>query len=112
MLAQRLRHRVQVDELIVTQNPITGAQIETWQAFLADEPAEIGPLTASSREQIAANAIQATVNTQIVMRLHPGLKPSMRVVHEGVVYDIHAIVPDRKLRQFVTMLCDEGANDG
>jgi len=111
MLAQRLRHRIVIDQLEISRGP-NGSQIETWTPFLVGEPAEVAPLSQRSRELVAANAVQGIVNTEIVMRWHPGLKPSMRAVHEGIAYDIHAVVPDKKLRQFVTLLCEQGANDG
>jgi SPP1 family predicted phage head-tail adaptor len=111
VLAQRLRHRIEIDELQIDRGP-NGSQREVWIPFLVGEPAEIAPLSQRSREFVAANAIQGVVNTDIVIRWRPGLKPSMRCVHEGRIYDIKAVVPDIKLRQFATLLCEQGATLG
>lgn len=111
MLAQRLRHRIRIDELTIERSA-TGGQREVWVTFDDGVPADLTPLSQRSRELVAANAIQGIVNTEIVMRWQPGLRPSMRAVHEGIEYDIKAIVPDPKLRQWVTMLCEQGANRG
>lgn len=110
MLAQRLRHRVTVQQLTVTLDEDTGAQSEAWTDFLTDEPADIVPM--SGREFVASNALQAGVNTRMTIRHHAGLMARMRVVHEGVYYDIKAILPDPKFRQYATLMCEAGVNEG
>lgn len=114
MLAQRLRHRVDIQALVVTQNTDTGAVYEDWESIRgsADEliPAAIEPL--SGREFLAAASTQSAVTTRITIRERSGLLPSMRVLHQGDLYNIRAILPDPTLRRHIVLLCESGANDG
>lgn len=106
MHAGRLRHRVTVEELLVTQDS-DGNQVEDWAAIAPPLPAEISPL--SGRDLIAAQAAASLVTTRIVMRYRPGFKASMRVLHRDTVYSISAVVPDPESgRRWVTLLCTSG----
>lgn len=94
MQAGRLRHRVTIEEHIVTLDS-DGAQETAWVAIGSPLPAEIVPL--SGRELIAAAAVQSKVSTRIVMRWRPGFEPlqhPMRAVHRGTVYSIEAVIRD------------------
>lgn len=125
--AGRLRHRVTIEELTVsvqdgideTSSSLTdtdpdadGTQAETWgDAYGTMISAEIAPL--SGRELVAADAVQGKVNTRIRLRHRPGLKPSMRVLHRGTVYNVEAVVPDPESGiGWVTLLCSSGVNEG
>jgi SPP1 family predicted phage head-tail adaptor len=117
-IAYRLRHRVDIQEFGVTVDSNTGAVLEGWTTILpeGDEsepilmPAEIMPM--SGREFVAASAIQAGVNTKITIRYMEGIKPAMRVVHEGVFYNIKAVLPDPTLRRHITLMCASGVDEG
>ncbi len=110
MLSSKLRHRIDIQELVIDQDSETGAQIEAWEDILTDEPAEIVPL--SGREFIAADAKQAGVVARMTVRYHPGVKPSMRVIHESSYYQIRAVLPDPTNRRHITLMCEVGVNDG
>lgn len=110
MLAPRLRHRVSVQELVIEQDTETGAQIEVWTDLLTDEPCEIVPL--SGREFVSAQAVQAGVSSRVTIRYYQGIKPSMRVVHDGVYYNIRAVLPDPTLRRWLSLMVEDGYNDG
>lgn len=113
-LAYRLRHRVDVELFTTTQDSETGAVVEEWVSILGSDdaliPAEIMPM--SGKEFVAAASIQANVNTKIVMRWRDDVLPAMRVLHEDVVYNIRAVLPDPSLRRHITLMCESGANDG
>lgn len=116
MLAQRLRHRIDVQALIYTKDETTGRDTEDWQSILssADEllPAEIVPNSGS--EFIAAAAAQARVNTRITMRQDGRITPSMRVWHPATDthYAIRAMLPDPTFRRNVVLMCESGVADG
>jgi SPP1 family predicted phage head-tail adaptor len=115
MLAQQLRHRVDIQALVVKRDPETEEAItEDWESVLGSNeelvPAEIRPL--SGREFIAAQSVQATVTTKITIRERRDLLPTMRVVHQGEVFNIRAILPDPTLRRYQVLMCESGANDG
>lgn len=114
MIAPRLRHRVDIQAYVTTQDSETGTVEEEWESILDSEDvliaAEIMPL--SGREFVAAQTIQAGVTTRITVRWMTGIVPSMRVVHQGEVYNIKAVLPDGTLRRHITLMCDSGVNDG
>lgn len=90
MIAYRLRHRIDIQELTYVIDSNTGARVASWTSILTkSEPASIVPL--SGREFIAAQAVQAGVSTRITIRKLDGLKPAMRIVHNGTFYNILAI---------------------
>lgn len=114
MLTQRLRHRVDIQEFSVSEDSNGESITESWESIRADaEPliaAEVMPL--SGREFVAAQAIQAGVTTRITIRYRASMRPTMRVLHEGSIYNIKAVLPDPKLRKHLTLMCESGVNDG
>lgn len=113
-LPQRLRHRIDIQELITTQDSDTGAVTEAWASILSSDepliPAAVYPL--SGREFVAAEAIQARVSTRITMRYRPGILPTMRVTHGADTYNIRAVLPDPTLRRHINLMCDSGTDNG
>jgi SPP1 family predicted phage head-tail adaptor len=104
--AGQLRRRLLIETPITTQDDY-GAAITTWVPFLTDEPCSIAP--GRGREFLAAAAVQAEITTEIGMRFHSGILPTMRGTDEdGVIYQFHAVLPDatgrRSLRLFVSLL--------
>lgn len=114
MLAQRLRHRVDIQALVVTKDEASGEDVEDWQSIgsSADAliPAEVVPM--SGREFIAATAVQAEVDTRITIRERRDVKPSMRVAFAGTLYDIKAILPDPTFSRHLLLMCRSGVSNG
>lgn len=114
-LTPRLRHRVDIEELTDTLDSESGALSEGWASVRDSEepdlfPAEIVPL--SGREFVAAQKENAGVTTRITIRWRAGIRPSMRVVHGADVYNIRAVLPDPSLRRHITLMCEQGVNQG
>lgn len=65
----------------------------------------------SGREFVASAAEQATVTWRIVVRRNAAISPSKRLLCQGQVFNIRAILPDNKRQQMVLM-CETGINDG
>lgn len=108
-----LRHWVMFQALAEPQlDSDDGLVTETWEdAYGVRFPVEIQPL--SGRELVAAQAVQSKVSTRIRSRSITGLEAAMRVVHGSTVYNIEAVVPDPLSgREWVTLLCSSGVNDG
>ena len=111
--AGRLRHRVAIQSKTNVQDPVTGEMVPTWTTVTGWEsvPAAIEPL--SAREFIAAQAVQSMVVARITLRYRAWLDASMRIVHNGTIYNIAGILadPDSGL-EFVTLPCSQGVNEG
>jgi SPP1 family predicted phage head-tail adaptor len=110
MKVGRLRHRIGLQEFITSQDS-DGAVTEDWLTVANGLPAEITAM--SGREFVAAQAIQAEVDTRIKIRFRPGVKAAMRAVHRETVYDIQAVMPDPDSGiRYLTLLCKSGVNAG
>lgn len=112
-----LRHRIAIQERIETQDAVTGAVSWEWQTVNDERgdwssiPAQIMPL--SAREFEAAAAIQAETSTRFVIRWVNGVIPKMRLLAQGVAYDIRGVLPDLESgREYLTLSCVAGVNDG
>lgn len=110
MQAGKLRHRVTLQEPVKVQNPTTGAVINTWRD-VSTIWAEVSPL--SAREFIAAQASQGEISTRITIRYRPGVTRKHRILFRGAIYNIEGVLPDPKSgREYLTLTCSEGVNDG
>lgn len=108
-LSHRLRHRGTIEQKTSTRDE-WGGTIEAWEAFAENVPAEIVPL--SGREFVAAQAVQAGVTTRITIRYMAGIVSAMRFVHGADIYNIKAVLSDPTLRRHITLMCEQGVNDG
>lgn len=109
--AGRLRHRVAIEHQQHVQNPVTGEIVVSWIALHPDVPAAIEPL--SAKEFIAAQALQSQVTTRITIRHRPSLDATMRINHQGTIYNPVAFLPDAESgKEYLTALCSSGVNDG
>ena len=112
-----MRHRVTIQERIESQDSTTGAISYVWQTINDERgnwsavPAQKMPL--SAREFDAAAATQDQVSTRWVLRWMPGIVAKMRLVCEGVAYDINAPLEDLNTgREYITLSCTAGVNAG
>lgn len=109
--AGALRHKVTIQRQELAQNPVTGAMVATWVTVWERVPAAIEPL--SAREFIAAQAVQSEVSMRITIRYRDGVKASMRILHNGRIFNIQGVLADLDSgRSYLTLPCSEGVNDG
>lgn len=106
-----LRHRISIEAQTQTQDPSTGAISSSWSPVVVDLPAHVTPV--SVREFIASQAGQAEIVARIVIRYRPDIDATMRVLHDGQVYDIQGVLPDPKTgREYLTLPVSSGVGDG
>ena len=77
--AGRLRHVVDIEKRVDTQDPVSGGVTSTWVPVFTDVRAAIEPL--SVREAMAASRDESKVSARIVVRFRPGLQAAQRIVH-------------------------------
>jgi SPP1 family predicted phage head-tail adaptor len=109
----RLRFRIDIQDKAIIQNSEDLTVTEEWQSVLEQPgtlPAEKVPL--SGREFIAAAAVQAGVSVRFCIRKMDGITPVMRVVHDGLFYNIKAVLPDPMSVHHINLMCEEGVNEG
>lgn len=114
-----MRHRIDIQQLNIDQDDSnaggTGYTSESFSSILSVGEALIPAekVALSGNELIAAAAINGEVTTRFTIGWRPvTLKPSMRVLHDTVAYDIKAIVPDATERRWLQLLCTSGVTDG
>jgi len=108
MRAGRLRHTVQLEQRVETRDT-DGSVLTSWALF-SERPAELRPL--AGRELIAAQAVQSEITTRAVIRHIDGISTRMRLVHHGVAYNIHAVLPGPTFRRYCTLMLSAGVNNG
>lgn len=93
MQAGKLRHDVEIQNLVPVQDATTGEIADTWQTF-ATVKAEVRPATV--REAMAANATQSKATGKVVIRYVPGVKASMRIWLRDRALNIEGVIPDSR----------------
>jgi SPP1 family predicted phage head-tail adaptor len=110
MQTQRLRHRIDIDERTLVEDPMGGSSL-TWAPFATAVPAEVAPL--SAREFLSANQTHGEVTARITIRWMDGLDATMRIRHGDTVYNIAGVLPDAKSgREHITLPVTAGVNEG
>lgn len=105
----KLRHRIIIEEPVYAQDQATGGMTPTWQQF-ALAWAAIEPL--SARDLVAAKAQQSKVIARIVCRAVAGIAPNMRISHNGRIYSIEGILPDKESGlEYITIPVSEGIKE-
>lgn len=113
MRAGRLRHRITLEKNDTTRDEWGGTVAGWVNAFpqYADGiPADVVPL--SGREFMAAGERQGEVQARIEMRYLAGVTDAMRVVFDGQVYAIRAVLPDRTARRHLNLMVAGGVSSG
>lgn len=107
--AGRLRHRIRIERPDYTQDPITGEMTQGWELVADKVPAAIEPL--SAREFMAAQAVQSKVTARILIRRRDGIDATMRIIHRGLIYNIHGVLADPESGlEYLTLPCSEGVS--
>ena len=107
MRAGRLRHRVIMQAQTETQSS-TGAAIITWRP---QDTIWAGIEPLSGKEFFAADSVQAEVKVRIVIRYHKTVTAAWRVYHDGLFYDIKAVLNENVRNRMITLMCAQGVTD-
>lgn len=110
MQAGKLNKRIRLQKPVKTQSPVTGDLVNGW-ADVAELWANVTDL--SARDFVAAKAAQNEVTTRITIRWREGVTDRHRILYRGRVYDIQGVLEDDKSgREYLTLPCSRGINDG
>ena len=113
MQAGKLRHRIDIEEMTILRDPITGDYGEPqWAARWRKCPARVEPL--SARDLVAAQAAQSEATARVVIRYRPGVLPTMRIVYRNEVYSIEGppLADPKSGLEYLTILVSKGVKDG
>lgn len=101
--ASVFRHRVTIQELVTGQDE-AGQPVDTWND-VATVWAAVEPLR--GREYFAAAQVQAEVTTSIRIRYRKGIRPDMRVLYDGRLYNINAVIDPQERHRELQLMCKE-----
>lgn len=99
--AGRLNHRITIEQRGAGKDA-WGQPVETWEP-VAELWASV--IYLSGLSAIKAGADVSISKVSIRIRHRAGLNAGMRVLHDGKVFDIQAVLPD-SARQFVDLVCE------
>ena len=112
MRAGQLRHRITIDSKTAVSPSLNniGEADTTWTTFHTCWAS----IKAAGRgkEQIAAEAIESNVDTEIFLRYHAGVLAGMRVLHGTQYYDIAWVDNKDERNQMLTLHCTRGNSRG
>lgn len=102
MQAGHLTEQIMIEQRVEGYDE-AGQPIEGWAPYLLAW-ADIRHL--SGLENIRAGAEVSQVNTSIRIRRRPGrnVKSAMRVIHDGTIYDIKAVLPNHRAA-YLDLVC-------
>lgn len=104
-----LRHWITLQSLLTTQDE-TGAPSTEW-ADVASMWADVRFL--NGLETVRADAPIAVAKASIRIHYRAGVAANMRVLHDGLVFDIKSPpLPDSTGRLYLDLACEQGANLG
>lgn len=114
-LTQAFRHRIQLQQYVetVVLGNVTGEWVN-WPLNVSNDPTLLPAawLPGPGREFLAAEALRAETSGRLVIRYMPGVEAEMRVLWDGMVWDIKAVLPDPTRRREITLMVSQGANQG
>jgi SPP1 family predicted phage head-tail adaptor len=97
------RHRITLQELVTGQDE-AGQPVQEWQD-VATVWGAVEPLR--GREYFAAQQVQSEVTTRIRIRYRSGVRPDMRVLYDGRLYNINAVIDPEERHMELQLMCKE-----
>ena len=101
MNAGQLRDRIAIQVRASGQDS-SGQPVDVW-TDLVEFFANVERL--SGREYFLARSTGADINTRVTTRYYPGIKASDRIIFENKVFDIEAVIPEKKTQ--LELMCKE-----
>lgn len=108
MQAGQLRHKTVIQSPPSGQDGDGNPRVEWWtvcQPYAKKEDL-------SGRELFAAQAAQSEVTTRFRIRFRNGLNSKMRLVCDGVTYNIVAVLDRDGRKRELQLMCSSGLNNG
>lgn len=113
MRAGDLRHMLTFQAKSTAQDEL-GQPVNAWVNVLTCR-GKVSPTT--GRERLAAEAVQSSVTHSVTVRYSPQLAnpkevAAMRIVFGTRIFDIHDSINEDERNRMITLMAEEGLNDG
>jgi SPP1 family predicted phage head-tail adaptor len=86
-----------------------GGTVETWQN-IATVWAAIEPLRGN--ERYTAQQVQTELSHKVTIRYRSEVKPQMRLVYKGRIFEIEAAIDVEERHRWLELLCSEVVQNG
>lgn len=116
MNRSNFKHLINIQQKTQTQDPVSGAMVESWSNLYQNIFCKIEPL--SVRDFIQSQAHQSEVTVRVTVRHLTGIDATMRFVaqcgcHSGKIYNPAGVLEDADTGQdHITFPCSQGINTG
>ena len=97
MQAGQLRSKITVQHLVQTVDPLANP-VEEWQDLLVTWAA-VEPVRSAEHVAGSSAPVYTITTTRFRLRYVDGIEPTMRVLHNGRVYEIVGILDDGRRRE-------------
>lgn len=87
-----------------------GEELVTWVDLEQETPASL--LVLSGKEYAVTSGEVSRAQVSMRVRWRTDVTAKMRVLYEGGIYNIEAVLPDLAGREYVDLACSIGANNG
>lgn len=106
----KLRHVIRIQRTEQVQDS-SGDVLDVWVDAWPRVFASIEAL--SAREFMAAANLESKITARITIHYRDGVEAKMRIVHGDKLYNIEGVIPDLDSgREYLTLPCSEGVNNG
>lgn len=105
LTAGKLRHRIDIQRESRTADGAGGASL-AWLTIALNIPAMIKPL--SGNETMAAQRLEANISHRIYIRYAAGFRSSDRIVFDGRMFQIRAILNLEERNRWLEIQAEEG----
>lgn len=110
MRAGRMDRRITIQQRVSSGKAANGEDTTTWQDVVADLPAEF--VADRGQERFSAHQKQDLISAMFRIRYYAGLLAEMRIVCDGVNYDMTAVIPMRGRKTGLELMVTQGLTDG
>lgn len=110
MRAGRMDRLITIQQRDATGKAANGEDIVEWVDVAADLPAEF--VADRGQERFSAHQKQDSVSAMFRIRHLAGVLPEMRIVCDGLNYDISAVIPMFGRKTGLELMVTQGLNDG
>lgn len=110
MSAGKYRQVITFQHITGTADDGYGGSVKVWGDFAANVRAKKRPLR--GRELVAAQAVQSETEVMFYTRYFPGVNTSMRIVCNGIYYDITAVVDVDERHRELEISAKTGLSEG
>ena len=104
MNAGRLRHRIDIQQELTTQNAY-GEPTQSWVTFASGLYCSIEPIR--GKEYFSADMVQAEVSHRVRMRYMPGVHPKQRIKYCNRYLDIIDAINILEQNKELELMCKE-----